>query len=88
MVAKGGKWGIMECRRGCGRRKACQDACVWIQKGLPSSGGSAKKGWSQDESGCVEFEICEHEVKKPIPRVEYQITGQGIQIVKEGFASD
>ena len=36
----------------------------------------------------IELEIFEHEVEELVPAIEHQITGQGIQIVKEGFAPD
>jgi hypothetical protein len=45
-----------------------------------------KRNWEKMGSTCIQFEVFEHEVEQLVPSVEQQITGQGIDIVEEGFA--
>ena len=43
------------------------------------------RNWEQMGSTRIQFEVFEHEVEQLVPSVEQQITGQGIDIVEEGF---
>ena len=62
----------------------CTDPKRAVKQSLAAMGKDGEPGGSTG----IELEIFEHEVEELVPVSEDQITGQGIQVVEEGLATD